>query len=284
MEDANYYVPYRHFDMLDKDKNHIPIRICEILDDEMKVKEWAIVTQFQDKKHDVSFPVGGLVLDFFNETYNYAINIKPKNHSELYDKISELEYISKFQIAIKKGDTIKAKKVIAELIENDDSLQEIEKEFYPNCKVEVLMQGNPFGKYKNIGMGYDVYGDFMFSFTWIDAYNFLKNNNAEINICTNCRNTYIKTSKNQKYCPCCSKNQQQLRLSNNEQLKLRNKIKDRLNRRDFSFDYGYGIYDSNSFSDVAIDYKKEHTDGEYFEWLKEIEKLTDKKQNPKIQR
>ena len=98
--------------------------------------------------------------------------------------------------------------------------------------------------------------------------------------CVYCGKTFLVTRKGQKYCPECvqAKISEKLRRENmTEQCRLRQKIYSRLYVRDGSgnnWDYGYDIYDGDSFTKVASEYKRNHTKVEYLEWLREIEKLT----------
>lgn len=95
-----------------------------------------------------------------------------------------------------------------------------------------------------------------------------------------CGKLYIHRKVNQKYCPECVQNKisAQLKKKNkSEHCILRQKIYGRLYVRDGAgnnWNYGYGIHDSNSFSEIANIYKKNHTRKQYCEWLKEIEQLT----------
>lgn len=93
--------------------------------------------------------------------------------------------------------------------------------------------------------------------------------------CIYCGKTFISLKQSIKYCDKCRKNNIPEKLKNrgNDSRQLRGKIYKRLISRENNVEYCPDIYDAFSFSEKAIEYRKNNPD-KYYEWLKEIDRIT----------
>lgn len=113
------------------------------------------------------------------------------------------------------------------------------------------------------------------SFFLIDLYELIKNSDISISRCSYCGEFFQSTKQSIKYCDKCRNDNIPEKLKNrgNTARQLRGKIYKRLMGRTNNTEYCPGIYDAFSFSEKAIEYRKNNPD-KYYEWLQHIEELT----------
>ena len=276
---GGFYVPFgRTVFSKEKDetgKESTEITLWEILDDELHTIGWYFADRVFAEKNKKSFiGVGELFLDFYHESIEFCNINRDRNISP--DDRNRLDKLHNSLLSVYKTLSSGTKK------EKNDLLRDFAFEQLCRCS-QLAFRVSPILDNTQVGHEYCIptkYGGLEAAFFTEDLAKLIQHPNIKLDKCVHCGKLYIRTKKGQKYCPECvqAKISEKLRRENmTEQCRLRQKIYSRLYVRDGSgnnWDYGYDIYDGDSFTKVASEYKRNHTKVEYLEWLREIEKLT----------
>lgn len=276
---GGYYVPFGrtafHSDTSNNSEDNGLVCIWEILDDNLTVKAWFFKDRlFAEKNKKNQILVGELFLDFYNESIdfcniNHDRNLSPSDRQRIEKLRESLDSV----YGILSSGTNKEKNSLLRAFSFEKELRCESAEI----KMYSIGDAEPFGREYLVPTKY---GGLESSFFIEDLSALIKDTSIKIEKCAYCGKLYIHRKVNQKYCPECVQNKISAQLKKRNKSNhciLRQKIYGRLYVRDGAgnnWNYGYGIHDSNSFSEIANTYKENHTQKQYYEWLKEIEQLT----------
>lgn len=247
------------------------IEIEEVLDSSGHVMKWKFLqNEIIEKNGKDSFNVGDLFIDWINDSVRSEK--KPKDVlrkcidndlKQMHLSVSgSIDYV--YQML-----TNETRASLLELYKNMVDAAHLFK--YDLC---TMTEQTPTGR-KYIIKKLDKY-TLQDAFFLIDLYEVIRNGDILISRCSYCGEFYQNTKQSIKYCDKCRKDNIPEKLKNrgNAARQLRGKIYKRLIGRTNNIEYCPGIYDAFSFSEKAMEYRKNNHPDSYYEWLQHIEKLT----------
>lgn len=246
------------------------IEIEEVLDTSGHVVKWRFLqNEIIEKNKEASFNVGDLFLDWINTSIKSENKPKDVLRKCIDNELEQMNLsVSRSIDYVYQMLTSETRDSLFDLYKNMVDAAHLFK--YDLC---TMTEQTPSGrKYIIKKLDKCTLQD---AFFLIDLYELIRNGDILISRCSYCGEFYQNTKQSIKYCDKCRGNNIPEKLKNrgNSARQLRGKIYKRLIGRTNNKEYCPGIYDAFSFSEKAIEYKKNNPD-HYYEWLQHIEELT----------